>query len=203
MRKEMDLITIILPRGKGNEVLDLAKQKGVIGGFIGVGEGTASKEVVEKLGITDLVRDVVSLVAPTDLAKIILELAAEKFDIGKPNHGIAFSTNVSDVQNESHENDDNESLKVITAIVQKGSAKKAIDFARESGAKGGTLVKHDPKGSGTGMSIEDHSEEDVMVIISESETYKDIMSSIRKATENDDMKSIVYVQNAHFVYGLK
>lgn len=196
MKKEIDLITIILPRGNGKEVLELANQKGVIGGFVGLGEGTANKEIMEKFGTTDLVRDVVSLVAPMDMAKIVLELAAKKFGIGMPNHGIAFSTNVADVNNETSDVEDEDALKIITSIVQKGNASKVMEAAREAGAKGGTIVKQDTTG-------EEHTDEDVILIITKSECYKAIMSNIRKVTENDKKKSVVYVQDAHFVYGLK
>lgn len=203
MKKEMDLITIILPRGEGKEVLELAKQKGVVGGFVGVGQGTANKKLMEEYGTKDLTRDVVSVVAPTDLAKIILELASEKFGIGQPNHGIAFSTNVSDVQNENQDSDEDAKVKVITAIIQQGSAQSAMDAARAAGARGGTIVKHDSKGVEEELKIEDHNSEDVILIISKPETYKQIMGAIREVTENNERKSVVYVQDAHFVYGLK
>lgn len=205
MRKEMDLVTVIVPLGKGQDVLDLAKQKGVIGGYIGTGKGTANKELAEKYNITNLERDVVSIVAPTDLAEIILKLASEKFGIGKPNHGIAFSTNVSDVHNENHEDDENSDakIKVITAIVKPGYCEQIIEKAREAGAKGGTILQHDSIGHGEELEIEEHKQEKVILIISKPETYKPIISAIREIDSNEDKKSIVYAQDAHFCYGLK
>lgn len=207
-RIEMDHVTIVVPVGSGKKVLELAKLKGITGGTVNVGIGTANKELLEKLEDKNLHRDVVSLVTATDLAEIFLKELSSKFSLGKPGHGIAWATNVNDVYTDAINNVDDENrekadIQVITAIIKNGTADIIMDAARSAGARGGTVLEPSDIDSGTNIfSKESNEVYDVVIIIARKDTVEPIMEAINFANK-DKTKAVVYLQDAHFVYGLK
>ncbi|MFB0958409.1 hypothetical protein NQU17_05595 [Clostridiaceae bacterium HFYG-1003] len=207
---ELDHITIIVPQGQGEEVLKMAKQKGIMNGTVSKGLGTANQLLMKEFEKHGRVRDFVSLVAATDLAEIFLKKVAEEFGIGKPAHGIAYAVNVNEVYAERLSNvkteDRNESdVQVITAIFRNGNADRVMDAARAAGATGGTILEDqstvDPEMSL--FSKGTNGNDEIVLIIARKEKAGDIMDAIRNNTGLDRTTGVIYVQDAHFVYGLK
>ncbi|PKK39271.1 hypothetical protein ABB02_01503 [Clostridiaceae bacterium JG1575] len=207
---EMDHITIIVPQGKGEDVLRTAKQKGIPNGTVSQGYGTANEQQMKESEAHGLVRDIVSIVAATDMAEIFLKKIAEELGLGKPGHGIAYAVNVNDLYTERLENMDdasrNESeVQVITSIIRHGHSESIMDAARSAGARGGTLLRDkagmDPESSLFSKGTE--GDDEIVLIISRKETVKPIMEAIRERSGMDAKTGVMYVQDAHFVYGLK
>ncbi len=203
----MDHVTIIVPLGRGKDVLALAKMKGIPSGTVSVGTGTANKELLAKLESHDLKRDVVSLVTATDLAEIFLKELYEKFSLGKPGHGIAYSTNINEVYTEFMGNVDSlernkGEFEVITAIIRNGTADTLMEAARGAGARGGTILEPSEMEAANSLFSKDtEGSDDVVIIIARDETVRPIMEAINNAL--DSKKALIYLQDAHFVYGLK
>lgn len=207
---ELDHITIIVPQGKGEEVLRLAKQKGIANGTVNKGLGTANQELLKEFEKQGRNRDFVSLVASTDLAEIFLKQVADTMGLGKPGHGIAYAVNVNEVYAERLENVNaetrNESdVQVITAIFRHGNADKVMDAARAAGATGGTILQNqetiDPEMSLFSKGTEGNDE--IVLIIARKDCAGDIMTAIRHNAGLDRTTGVIYIQDAHFVYGLK
>lgn len=209
---EMDHITIIVPEGKGKEVLQLAKKKGLANGTVSKGLGTANKELLKKVEDSEdkvKAKDIVSLVAATDLAEIFLKLVAEEFGFGKPGHGIGYAVNVNDVHAQGLDNmdraEDATEVQVITAIIRHGDADKVMESAREAGARGGTLIENTDE-SNPELSLFSKGtvgNDEVVIILTKQESVAPIMDAIRQETGMDKTTGIMYVQNVHFAHGLK
>ncbi len=206
---EMDHISIIVPKGKGADVIKLARRKGITGGTVSLAMGTASSEYLQKLTNQDLKREIVSLVTPTDMAEILLNLAAEEFGFGKPGCGIGYATNVNKVYGESindvnsHDREESE-IQIITAIIGSGKAEEVMKAARSAGASGGTLV-HNPDDDPDLASLfsKDEGTDEVVLILSRKACVRGIMDAVREHAGLGPDKGIIYCQDAHFVHGLK
>lgn len=204
---ELDHITVIVPKGRGQEVLDLAKMKGITNGTVTEGYGTANREILEKLMDKDLHREIVSVVTPTDMADIFLALLKEKFEFGKPGKGISYATNVTKLYGEalkdmdSKDRDESE-IQSITAIVRNVDPKIVMEAARKSGAKGGTIlvernldedmIKAVEKSDGT---------EEVIIILAKKDAVRDIMNAITGAVGENN--GVIYCQDVRCAHGLK
>ncbi len=203
---EMDHITIIVPQGQGQEVLKLAKQKGIANGTVSRGFGTANKELYSELEKVGKTRDFVSVLAAMDMAEIFLEKLNEEFQFSKPGHGIAYAVNVNEVYTEglSQMESDPSDYQVITAIIRNGHADKVMDAARAAGATGGTVLEDG------NIQAPDHSlfskdtdgNDEIVLIISKMETTQAIMDAVRMNAGLDRETGLIYIQDAHFVYGV-
>jgi nitrogen regulatory protein PII len=196
-------------------VLHTAKHSGITGGTVFNGKGTVNIRILEYLGLTDIRKEIVWMVADQKTARKTLEILDKEFRFEKPNHGIAFTTSVSSVigasraHNEIIEEESGENRKmyqVITVIVEKGQAENVIDAAIKAGSKGGTIIN--ARGSGLhetsklfAMDIEP--EKEIVMILAENAQAESIVSSIREATQIDEPgRGIIFVQDVSRVYGL-
>lgn len=207
---ELDHITIIVPQSKGEEVLKMAKQKGITNGTVSKGLGTANKELMKEFEKQGRARDFVSLVCATDLAEIFLKKLSEDLGLGKPGHGIAYAVNVNELYTERLSNINDEDRKpsefqVITSIIRNGNAEKVMNAARAAGATGGTILEDkgtiDPDMSLFSKGTDGNDE--IVLIIARQECANGIMDAIRTNTGLDPATGVIYVQDAHFVYGFK
>ena len=207
---ELDHITIILPQGMGEEVLKMAKQKGIANGTVSKGLGTANKDLMKEFEKHGRVRDFVSLVASTDLAEIFLKKLNEDLGFSTPGHGIAYAVNVNEVyadrlKNRNVEERTQSDVQVITSIIRHGNAETVMNAARAAGATGGTILQDsqtiDPDMSLFSKGTEGNDE--IVLIIARKECADGIIDAIRNNTGLDQSSGMVYVQDAHFVYGLK
>lgn len=210
---EIDHITIICPEGTGKDMLAIAKQKGIINGIVHRGFGTASKELLDKVpdeANRSKTKDIVSLVAATDLAEIFLNKLDEAHDFTKEGHGIAYAVDVDDVysprlENLEREVEDMADIQIITAIVKHGTADDLMKAARGAGARGGTLLEstEDAKPELSLFSKDTEGNDDVVLIIARKDNVSDIITAIKQDSLIDETSGMVYVQDCHFVHGLK
>ncbi len=207
---EMDHITIIVPQGKGQEVLKLAKQKGIANGTVSRGYGTANRELYSELEKVGKTRDFVSVLAAMDMAEIFLEKLNEEFQFAKPGHGVAYAVNVNEVYTEGldqmeKEGKDPSQYQVITAIIRNGHADKVMDAARAAGATGGTVLEDSnivaPDRSL--FSKDTNGNDDIVLIVSRQDVTQAIMDAVRMNAGLDRETGLIYIQDAHFVYGVK
>jgi nitrogen regulatory protein PII len=151
-----DLICCIVYFGKGSKIIKHAKQHGVTGATIILGMGTVNKYLLKLLDITEQRKEIVLMVAKREISQHALESLNEKFQFGKPHHGIAFTLDVRDLYGIR----DNPNLnlienkgeikhmyKAIFVIVDKGRGGEVVDAAIKAGSKGATIIN----GRGSGI----------------------------------------------------
>ena len=212
---EAEQICIIVNFGLGSKLLQIVKNYDVSAETVLLGKGTVNNRILDFLGLSDIRKEIVLMVANKNAADKILEKLNEEIDFEKPGHGIAFTTSVrllvgtrgnqSDNLIERRGVDDN-MYDAITVIVDMGKAEYVIDAATNAGSKGGTIIK----GRGSGIhetsklfSMDIEPEKEIVLILSEKDKTEAIVSSIRKELKIDEPgKGILYIQNVNKAYGL-
>jgi nitrogen regulatory protein PII len=213
--KDFELICLIVNFGIASKVVKVAKHNGISGGTIFLGKGTIKNRLLEFLEIQDVRKEIVLMIAEKSLAYSALEELNSEFQLYKPNHGIAFTTSVSNLlgtrsckYNESKERRGVESImyNAIFVVVDKGKAEGAIEAAVKAGSKGGTIIN--ARGSGihetnTVFSMEIEPEKEIALIISESKSTEAIVDSIRVNLKIDEPgNGIIFIQDINKTYGL-
>lgn len=212
-----DLITIIVNYGMGSKILQTARKYGLPGGTICLGQGTINNRLLEFLGLAELKKEIILMVAQKEPARQVLQQLNEKFEFDKPNHGVAFTTSVSEVvgsrkcQDANSEEEEESGVaetmyQVISVVVDRGKAEEVIDAATEAGSTGGTIIN--ARGSGVHetsklFAMEIEPEKELVLIISKEEKTAAIITAIRKHLQIDEPgHGIIFIQNINQVYGL-
>ena len=210
-----ELIWVIVNFGKGSKVMHAAKKCGVTGGTIILAKGTANDKFADFLGLSDIRKEIVLMVSNKKMTRSALDRLDKKFNFKKPNHGIAFTTGVSEVigsvgckatEADREEGGEEAMHCAITAVVDKGKAEDVIDAATAAGSRGGTIIN--ARGSGIHetsklffMDVEP--EKEIVMILSEKKDAEAIISSIREKLDIEQPgKGIIFVQEVSKVYGL-
>ncbi|WP_102347519.1 P-II family nitrogen regulator [Bacillus sp. Marseille-P3661] len=212
---DFELVCIIVNFGMGSKVMQTAKKHGISGGTVLLGKGTIKNRLLEFLALNDVRKEIVLMVSNKQTANEVLEQLNQKFKFSKPNHGIAFTTSVSQVlgtrscisDRVNEERGANHNMyHAITVIVEKGNAEHVIDAATDAGSKGGTIIN--ARGSGIhetskvfAMAIEP--EKEIVMILSDKESTDDIVASIRTKLKIDEPgNGIILIQEVKKTYGL-
>lgn len=210
-----ELITVIVNQGWGSRILKSAKKSGAKGGTIILGKGTVRSKFFDFIGLNELHKEVLYLIAEKNEAYRILAELNQEFEFAKRGHGIAYSTSVCQIVGSKNvvcanldEEGEREQLnyQVITIIVDKGRAELAIEAAEAAGSKGGTILN--ARGAGIhevsrvfAMDVEP--EKEVVLILSEASSTDAIIESIsRKLNIGERGNGIIFVQNANKTYGI-
>lgn len=211
---DIELICVIIDFGLGSKIIKSAKNHGIKGATATLGRGTVSKSIWDFMGLSEIRKEIVYMVAEKETAYAALVELNKEFKFCKPNHGIAFTTTIGTIigcKNVKSKVEDEGGVEqsmyqAITIIVDKGKAENVIDAAVKVGAKGGTILN----GRGSGIhettklfSIEIEPEKEVVMILSESEMTDSIVNSIRVELKIDEPgNGIIYVQDVNKTYGI-
>ena len=211
----LDLICIIVNYGMGSKIAKTARQCGISGNTILLARGTVNNHLWNYIGLSDIRKEVLYLVAERELAYQTLEKINNDYKLNKPNHGIAFTTSVCAAMGtrgcncdnmKAERGEDNIMYHVITVIVGKGRAEDAIDAATKAGSKGGTIIN----GRGSGIhetsrlfSMDIEPEKEIVIILSEAAMTEKIVAAISEDLNIDEPgKGIIYVQDVNRTYGI-
>lgn len=212
---ETELICTIVNYGMGSKIAKTAKQHGVSGGTITLGKGTVNSRILDFIGLSDIRKEIVFMMADKDTARNALDILNREYEFDKPHHGIAFTTSVCAVMGTRSNKCDNikngrgannTMYHAITTIVDKGKAEDVIDAATRAGSKGGTIIN--ARGSGIhetsklfAMDIEP--EKEIVIILTEADKTEQIASSIRTSLKIDEPgNGIIYIQDVNRTYGI-
>lgn len=214
-QKEFQLICVIVNIGAGSKIIKVAKKNGITGATILLGKGTIQNRFLDLLGLTDIRKEIVLMLAEKTTAYKTLEILNSRFNFNKPHHGIAFTTPVKDFFGSSNfkpnnikENRgiENPMYNAIFVVVDKGNAEDVIESAEKAGSRGGTIIN--ARGSGIHetsklFSMEVEPEKEIVLILAKSDTTDAIVSAIREDLQIDEpAKGIIFVQDINKTYGL-
>jgi nitrogen regulatory protein PII len=210
-----ELIFVIVDCGLGSKVLKTAKKSGVPGGTILLAKGTVRNHLLEILGVNNIKREIVLMIAEEKTAMKALEGLNERFDFKKPDSGIAFSTTVMSFlgagnceYNKTYEGRGVKNImyNAVFTIVDRGKAEAVVDAAISAGSKGATIIN--ARGSGIDeksvlFSIVVEPEKEIVMILTEKDLTDTIVSSVRETMKIDEPgKGIMFVLNINKIYGL-
>ena len=211
----IELVCVIVNFGMGSKVLKAAKTNGIHGGTITLAKGTANYRIWDYLGLSEIRKEILYMVADRETAYKALDRLNIEFKFDKPNHGIAFTTSVyeaigtSGCQCEKIASERGEHItmyQVITIIVDKGKAEDVVASASRAGAKGGTIIN----GRGSGIhetsrvfAMDIEPEKEIVLILSETDRTEAIVRAIKEDIGIDAPgKGIIYIQDVNKTYGV-
>lgn len=90
--KKLYLYFAIVPKGQGNSIVNIMQDNGSSLQFGHMGKGTATKEVLEILGMQDNTKEVIMSVVTEDKIEDIKKELDAFFTINPKRRGIAFTT---------------------------------------------------------------------------------------------------------------
>ena len=169
------------------------------------GEGTASKGILDFLGLAKTEKNILLSIIPDVIEKDILKYLRNEIKIQKIGKGVAFITPLSSSSKyilETFEKRTGEIMKektpyhLIISIVSEGHAEKVMSIAKKNGANGGTLIK----GRGIGgknsfkfFNLTVEPEKDIILIVCKDEDKNKIMQAILdKNGMNTEAKGICF-----------
>ena len=200
------LLILIVDWDRGKKVTDLLHRLHVPSHFLIHGEGTASSEVLDVLGLGSTEKAVVLAIVPHWIIEDLLETAADLLRLTSPGRGIAFALPLSSITNRllrrfpqeerahlhqqlekevNHMKQHSSTHELIIAIIKRGYSEELMEAAREAGATGGTVVhtRHiGPEESVRkmwGITVQEESE--LVMILTQKEQRVDIMRAINAA----------------------
>lgn len=192
--KNYQLLFLIVNDAVGSALVRLAKKNGVTGGTVFYGYGTIRNSALKFLGLQDIRKEIVLMVAEEEIADSLLNICAKRLKLDKPNHGIAFTIPLMNVlgrrdsvYHEKTTKEENGTMhQAIFTIVERGRADDVIEAAEAAGSKGGTIIN--ARGSGIhetsrvfAMDIEP--EKEIVLVLAESDKVEPIVTSISNAIQ--------------------
>lgn len=208
---ELYLMTTIVDRKVGKKYQELYKQNEQHVMFASLGQGTASSEVLDYLGLEGAEKIVLFSVHDESDWIFIKKQLQQKLKIDAPGGGIAFTIPLSSVggkkvlqfllEGKEYQKEEETTLKdtvheLIVVIANQGNIDLIMDAARQAGAYGGTVIH----ARGTGMEMAEKfmgvsiaAEKEMIFIVTKKEQKNSIMSAImEKAGMETKAKSIVF-----------
>lgn len=205
------LMTTIVDRKVGKKYLELYKSNEQHVMFTSLGEGTASSDMLDYLGLDKAEKLVVFSVQEEDDWLRVKKQLQQKLKIDAPGGGIAFIIPLSSIggkkslqfllEKQDYQKEEESTLKdtereLIIVIANQGNIELIMDAAREAGAYGGTVIH----ARGTGMEKAEHfmgvslaAEKEMIFIVAKKEQKNNIMKAImEKAGMESRAKSIVF-----------
>ena len=97
VQKKLLLFITIVSSGHGSQIIKLFEKIGVSAQFVESGEGTATKEINNLLGIEEVDKDVVFSFVSKDKIPLAREKLSEYFSSNKRNRGIGMAIQLSSI----------------------------------------------------------------------------------------------------------
>lgn len=209
------LFCCVVEFGKGSKVLKYAKELGVTGGTIFLGNGTVKNDWLNILGLMEIRKEILIMIVNEELEDILHVELTEKFSLHKPNNGIAFSMPLKNfiglkgskyISTVEKKGVTNMGYEAIFTIVDKGLSDDVLDAAESAGSTGGTVIHG--RGSGTRenarlFNIEIEPEKDIILILSETGKTEGIVNAIRNKLNIDEPGTgIIFVLDVNRTSGL-
>ncbi len=192
MSQRMMLLLTITRRGEGSDIVKSLNAHGIPWHFRAVGQGTASSEMMDILGIGSRDKDIVISLATKNAAEAFCGELENNPTLGR-GHGIimvaplkainsltaAFAVRAADKLNLGEEdrtmkNEYKHSL--VLVAVNRGCADDVMQVARKAGATGGTVIKANLADSEAGelLGVKLEEERDIVAIMVP-DTIRDII----------------------------
>lgn len=209
-----DLIVVILNLGKASRVLAEAKKIGITGGTISLAHGTVNSNLLRKLGLSEIRKEVLLMVSQRKHTVLTINHITDTFHLEEPNRGIIFSTPLSTVVgthnqlSDLHDTDpvSDPTHEMFMTIVPEGDGDKVVEVVRQGGGAGGTIIPAYGAFAETVtrvFGIEIHSEKDIVINLVDKEAANQIEEELTRNIQFQDSDSgIMFSVDAQNVRGI-
>ncbi len=211
----LELLVVIVNRGRGSKVLKVARQNGVSGGTIALGRGTYRHVKSFWLDSNDIRKDIVLMLGNEDKLLQAIQKIDEELEMAKPNHGIGFLIDIRTVMGSmlcrvdddtAEKGEDKAVMQAIFTIVENGSAETVVKAAEAAGSRGATIIN--ARGAGVhetaklfAMDVEP--EKEIVLILAENSTAPAIIESIRRETGLDEPgRGLLFAMDVSKTFGM-
>lgn len=192
------LVTIV-DRGKGEEVIKLCKENHSEFNLIILGVGTASRDIMNYLGLDEPEKDIVISLVINSTIKNIFEIFKNNMHFLKPGKGICFTISLSamstaicyklndncnynlEKNKETIDMKENNKYDLLVCIVNHGESDIVMEVAKGAGATGGTSIRArslDSDEVEKFFKLMIQPEKDVVLLIVQKEVKHNIMQEI-------------------------
>ena len=154
--EQMALIMSIVERGSGGKLVKLYSREQVFTHIRCEGQGTATSEILDILGLGSSEKDIILSITTRTAARVLLDKLDDALRGAAPGRGIAFTMPLSAVSgliaafidlktkpesegSEPMENQPKNSMILVT--VNQGYTETVMETARKAGARGGTIIR--------------------------------------------------------------
>lgn len=199
MPESAKLIVTIVERGQGDLVQRLYTERQIPWHYRALGEGTASSELLDVLGLGGTERDVLLSLASRGPAERLMRLLKEDRPESLRAKGLVFDMSLTGMNNivatalerQSRQQPEKGGLpmekqtdsSLILLIVNQGHTADVMNTARAAGARGGTVLRarqSDGGEAGSFFGLELREEKEIVLIVSSGETRGAIMETVNK-----------------------
>lgn len=199
MPESAKLIVTITERGRSGAVQRFYEQRQVVWHYRTVGEGTASSELLDVLGLGGTERDVLISLASRSPAERLMGLMRYDRPEGLPSKGLAFDMPITGLNNivaaalqrQAQSQTEKGGLpmekqrgsSLILLVVNQGHTADVMNTARAAGARGGTVLRarqSDGGEAGLPYGIPLQEEKEIVLIVAAGDTRNAIMETVNK-----------------------
>ena len=208
---EYRLMMCIVRREQSEEYIAFFKSRGVETQFLSLCRGTASRRILDYLGIEKTEKVLLQTMVPASEAGRLLRRLVDRMGIEVSGNGVAMTIPIRSVGGQSSlqyltrgQNLTTDGVKtvsdirhsLIVAIADKGNTDSVMDAARIAGARGGTILNArgtaaDASARFFGMSIGE--EKEIVYILARKEEREAIMHAImERAGKDTDSHTVLF-----------
>ena len=209
-----DLIVVIVNLGKASRVLAEAKKIGITGGTISLAHGTVNSNLLRKLGLSEIRKEVLFMVSQRKHTVLTINHITDTFHLEEPNRGIIFSTPLSTVVgthnqlSDLHDTDpvSDPTHEMFVTIVPEGDGDTVVEVVRQGGGAGGTIIPAYGAFAETVtrvFGIEINSEKDIVINLVDKQMANQIEEELTRNIQFQDNDSgIMFSVDAQNVRGI-
>ena len=209
-----DLIVVIVNLGKASRVLAEAKKIGITGGTISLAHGTVNSNLLRKLGLSEIRKEVLLMVSQRKHTVLTINHITDTFHLEEPNRGIIFSTPLSTVVgthnqlSDLHDTDpvSDPTHEMFMTIVPEGDGDTVVEVVRQGGGAGGTIIPAYGAFAETVtrvFGIEINSEKDIVINLVDKQMANQIEEELTRNIHFQDSDSgIMFSVDAQNVRGI-
>lgn len=210
------LVVAIVNEGVASRAIRIGRHAGAHGATVILGRGTLRRPLLRLLELDNIRKEIVLMVVENgEVAIRSLAELNQQLHLDKPNHGIAFSMDVSHLlgtgsYDYAHQHESEEIImknQAIFIIVDKGNAEQAMRVAEKAGAHGGTIINARGSGiheSGKIFQMAIEPEKEILLIVSETEKTAAIVEAVRDELNIEAPgQGIIFVQDVRDAVGLR
>lgn len=206
-----ECVYFVVHHGLASKILRFARNHGIFGGTIFYGSGTVRNFWLEVFELNHTEKEILVMAAKPGYAYRLMEMLYQELEMERPNHGIVFSvpalTFTGGVQETDLEWEEATSMyHLITVIVNKGEAEKALEAAQRAGSRGGTIIN--ARGAGRHetsrlFSMDIEPEKEILLLIVRKEDSQAITDAVSREMHMEEQgKGVMFVQEVSRAYGL-
>jgi len=202
---------MIVPRGKASKMSQTAFRQGINNSTIVAGRGVIKDGLLNLLGFYDNQKEIIIMLADENIGRHATDKITKKYRLDKPHNGIMFNVKLKEAYGVEgidlpKVEEENENMKVIFTVVDRGLSSQVVECANKAGATGGTILN----GRGSGIenapklfNIEIEPEKEIILTIVSSIQKDKVVNAIKEEMRIDEPnKGIIFVVDLAETYGL-